>query len=173
MRLEYTATLDRTAKVITTAVLLLLAGIPLFNFFVLGKMSDETPLLALVLSVVTMIVVFVGAFLFRPVKYILEEDKIIIKRPISDVVIPIAEVTNASLPDNDSMKWSLRTFGSGGVFGYYGKFWNKSFGSMTWYATRRENFLLIRTRDKRKILLTPDDPEMGTRLQSLIDSFSR
>lgn len=70
----------------------------------------------------------------------------------------------------DDLKWSIRTFGNGGVFGYYGKFFNNSFGSMTWFATRRENFVMLILKDGRKIVVTPDDLNFKDDLSSRIKS---
>ena len=53
----------------------------------------------------------------------------------------------------------IRTFGVGGLFGYYGQFYNSKIGSMTWYATRQNNTVLVRTIDNKNIVLTPDEPE--------------
>jgi hypothetical protein len=47
----------------------------------------------------------------------------------------------------------------GGLFGYYGNFVNFSLGRMTWYATRRDKPVLVKTTDNRKIIVTPDDPD--------------
>ena len=53
----------------------------------------------------------------------------------------------------------MRKFGSGGVFGYIGKFWNKQQGNMIWYATDMKNPVMIETKNGKKIVLTPDDRE--------------
>jgi hypothetical protein len=61
--------------------------------------------------------------------------------------------------DKEKIGWAIRTFGVGGLFGYYGKFANTKLGSMTWYATRKDRAILVRTIDNKKIILTPDEPE--------------
>ena len=40
-----------------------------------------------------------------------------------------------------------------------GKFANTKVGNMTWYATRRNKTVLLKTIDNKKIILTPDEPE--------------
>ncbi len=61
--------------------------------------------------------------------------------------------------DKEKIGWAIRTFGVGSLFGYYGKFANTKLGSMTWYATRKDKTVLVRTIDNKKIILTPDEPE--------------
>ncbi len=75
--------------------------------------------------------------------------------------------------DNEKMKWTIRKIGVGGLFGYYGKFVKRSFGSMTFYATRRNNYVLVTMTDDRKIIITPDDPDEFTHnFNALIGTIS-
>ncbi len=53
---------------------------------------------------------------------------------------------------------SVRLFGVGGLFGYYGKYANHVLGRTTWYATRRDTPVLLETMDDKKYILTPNDP---------------
>jgi hypothetical protein len=69
------------------------------------------------------------------------------------------QIKSVELLDKEQLAWVFRTFGVGGLFGYYGKFANTKLGSMTWYATRRNKTVLIETLDNKKIILTPDEPE--------------
>ena len=60
--------------------------------------------------------------------------------------------------DKKDIRNCVRTFGVGGLFGYYGCFANFTFGSMTWYATRKDKAVLITTNTNKKVLVTPNDP---------------
>ena len=40
---------------------------------------------------------------------------------------------------------------------------------MTWYATRRNNYLIIETDDNEKIVLTPDDTKMIDEIKKNIE----
>ena len=67
---------------------------------------------------------------------------------------------NVELLDKERLNGSIRTFGVGGLFGYWGRFANSKIGVMTWYATRRDNAVLITKFNNKKIVLTPDEPEL-------------
>ena len=86
-------------------------------------------------------------------------DKFIIHRLIKDVKIDRKNIKSIELIDRQKISWSLRTFGIGGLFGYFGNFANSKMGRMTWYATRRDRTVLVVTNGGKKIILTPDDPE--------------
>jgi hypothetical protein len=52
----------------------------------------------------------------------------------------------------------MRVAGSGGLFGYYGRFWNRSLGAFRAYATRRSDLVRVDTADER-FVLSPDAPD--------------
>ena len=71
------------------------------------------------------------------------------------------------------MRFAIRTFGNGGVFGYTGYFYKKGIGSMLWYCTQRANYILIEKTNGKKIVITPDDADgfmkdIGNAHQSLV-----
>jgi hypothetical protein len=63
------------------------------------------------------------------------------------------------LLDKETLSWSVRVFGVGGFFGYFGKFANTKLGTMIWYATPKDNIVLVEMLNNKKIILTPDEPE--------------
>ena len=63
-----------------------------------------------------------------------------------------------SIVGKKDMPRSIRVFGVGGLFGYFGLFRNSRYGTMIWYATRRDQFVVIERSNGRTIVLTPDDP---------------
>jgi hypothetical protein len=105
-----------------------------------------------------LLLIYFIAFAFRPIYYNLTADKLTIHRLFTDVKIDRNQIKSVELLDKEKISWSIRTFGVGGLFGYYGKFANTNLGSMTWYATRKDRMVLVRTINNRKIILTPNDP---------------
>lgn len=151
----FTTSLDKSNKVTTTAVLALITVIVGFSLYKIGQTDQEI----LTITIIPIIVICIIAYVFRPNNYAVSDDKLLIHRMIKDVEIKRNNIKSVEMIDESKVKNSIRTFGSGGFFGSYGKFWNSTLGSMTWYITRRENFVLVTTNDEKKILLTPDEPE--------------
>lgn len=60
----------------------------------------------------------------------------------------IIETKRISKSDIDN---SIRTFGSGGLFGYLGLFKNNRLGNYTMYATELNNLIFIRTCNKKYV----------------------
>lgn len=97
-------------------------------------------------------------YYFHPIAYVIEAEQILIRRPFDQVVILKNEIAEIRMVDRKEMKGTIRSFGVGGLYGYFGKFSNLKLGSMLWYATQRKNYSLIQTRNAKKYILTPDNP---------------
>lgn len=167
--MEYKATLDLASKIITGIVTILFLGIIGYNIWQLDIKSGNLTHFGVTIFLTMLLVSIYGlCYLYRPIKYIVDKDKIIIKRPIKDLTLDIKRIKDAFLTKKESMRWTIRTFGNGGLFGYFGKFNNGTFGDMTWYATKRNNYTILETVDNEKIILTPDDIEMVKKIRKLI-----
>lgn len=103
--------------------------------------------------------VFVITYSLRPIHYTITENQLIIHRLYKDVVIEKTDIKSVSILDEKKLEWSIRTFGVGGYYGFFGKFANTQMGNMTWYATRKDNTVLIITEENEKIIITPNEPE--------------
>lgn len=144
----YKASLDRAAIIITILVSLLFAALILFNFIM--------PLALFLLSI------YLICFNLKPLRYELGENELIISRIIMSVRINISDIESLTLISKEKLNGTIRTFGVGGLFGWYGKFSNSQLGNMTWYLTRRDKAILIITKTHKKILISPDDGEAFT-----------
>jgi hypothetical protein len=150
----YKASLDKTAVIITAAVTILFAAI-IGSLFSTIRDTGRTPP---ILGTVVCVLIYLISYAFRPVRYTITPEELIIHRPLRSVHLKRRDIQRAEQVDK-SMTWgSIRTFGVGGLFGYYGYFANFSLGRMTWYATRRDKTVLVTTVYKKKIILTPDEP---------------
>lgn len=153
--MTYTTSLDKTAKAVTIGVTILFTLIIASDYFLI----KETGGLIYFYVIATLVLIYFIVFIFRPVKYTVTADKLIIHRLITDVKINRNQIKSVTLLQKDALGASIRTFGVGGLFGYYGRFSNTTLGNMTWYATRRDKAVLVTTTNNKKIIVTPDKPE--------------
>lgn len=79
-------------------------------------------------------------------------------RVLKGIAIPKANIVEKKQIPSEDTTWTIRTFGVGGLFGYYGKFFHTKYGSMIWYATQRKNYVMLVTQGT-KFVLTPNEPE--------------
>lgn len=61
-------------------------------------------------------------------------------------------------PDPTAMNGSLRLFGNGGLFGFYGWFWNRRLGRYRAWVTSPKLAVVLRFADRRPMVVSPDDP---------------
>ncbi|KAA9333805.1 PH domain-containing protein [Adhaeribacter soli] len=153
--MKYKASLDKLARIIT----LLAIAFPVVLLFFL----DEATIPVVILSGVLVL-----SYGFAPQYYLLTPEELVIKRLFKDVHLKRSEIKTVELlPEARKLRWTtVRTFGSGGFFGYFGKFWNRTFGGMTWYLNNFRNVVLVETYAGKKLLLSPDNPDMIDNLQN-------
>jgi hypothetical protein len=154
--MKFSASLDKFSKTITTAVTLLFLVLLYSQYQVWISTYQKWIPLAMGFF---FIAVYALCYCLKPLGYEITHGELIISRYLGNVSIPRSDIQQVSLLSQESIKRSIRTFGNGGLFGYVGKFYNRTMGKMTWYITRRDSLVLVETKDGRKILLSPDEPE--------------
>jgi hypothetical protein len=175
--MRYKASHDKLGIGITIAVTILLTVL----FFVILKCfpGDNSEIVIRILVLTFFVLVPVITFLFSPTGYSIDETEIRIIRPLKSISIKYVDIIDVSIPDDKLMKKSVRSGGVGGLFGYYGNFYNKIFGGdMIWYATQLKKFVIIKTKKDKKesvglyskkikvIIVTPDkNPEFVDELE--------
>lgn len=156
---SYRAEPDRTT-VLLTGVAGLLTAAPVF-YALLSRHLGGAAFLALLLGLW-----LAGAFLFAPSGYAVEFTSLVVRRAGGDERIYLGDLREARLMDVDDGVGLPRTGTGGvfhlianpGVFGVYGVFANVALGRHTWYATRRDDLVLLRTADHAYVV-SPSEPE--------------
>lgn len=151
----FTTSLDKFNKITTIIVSAILLAVLISVFFLTPSDGQNEAKYVSIIPIIISIVVY----LLRPNNYSVSADKLLIHRMLGNIEIDRNSIQSVQEIDVSKVKNSLRTFGVGGFFGSFGKFWNASLGNMTWYVTRKNNFVLVETKDKKKIILTPDKPD--------------
>jgi|Deesub1362A_J573_1020465.scaffolds.fasta_scaffold14562_3 hypothetical protein len=139
-------------KIITflTLVLPLAVAISLYwlysiDFFVIG-----------VAVTLPIFVIFAIVYAYSPKEVILEIDRIVIRKVFGEVTIPYSRIKDVSY--FGKLKWkTIRLFGSGGLFGWFGLFHITEIGEVWVYARRNKDMVLIKA--DKNYLLAPENPE--------------
>jgi hypothetical protein len=149
----YKATLDNLAKGVTIVISVLFPVIIGIQFFY-NSLGNVIP----ICTAIGLTLIYFITYFFRPINYQILVDKLVIHRTISDIKIERTEIKSVELLEKEMLNSTIRVFGVGGLFGYYGKFTNSKMGMMTWYATRRDKAVMVITVTDKKIIITPDEP---------------
>lgn len=158
---RYTCSKDQTANFITLAIFILfIAEGVMLTTILFSKMGDEVSMVFRVCIVLLPWLILSGAYLYSVTGISLDDKSLYIERPIGAKKILIHDILEANPIDKKELKGTIRGFGNGGIFGYYGKFFNSKFGSMTWYVTRRDRLIMLKLRNSKLILISPDDSSL-------------
>jgi len=162
--MKFKASYDKVVAIVTSCIFLL------FGFIIYKVLSQQThsntEIMVKSLVLLFLVLFPVITYLFNPKYYLVDNDEIKIVRALNNIIIKKADIAEVSIPDEKLMKRTIRTFGVGGLFGYFGHFYNKTYGNMRWYATQTKNYVSIKVNNNkngqtggktRKIVLTPDD----------------
>lgn len=90
--------------------------------------------------------------LTMPRYLIIQNGLLIITHPIGRTVIEKSQVVKIEAIERSDLRGSLRLFGSGGFFGWFGIFRNSKFGVYRIYCGQLENLYHIKTLTKSYII---------------------
>ncbi len=162
----YSASLDSTAKIITGIIVILFAYVIYESSRVLMASISEISFVIHSATILVLLSTLIITYLLKPSQYEITDNAILIIRPFGPVEIKVDDIENVEIMPIKGV--TIRTWASGGLFGYLGKFRNSKIGPMTFYNTRRNNKLLITLKQGKKIVITPDSIELLDKLKSII-----
>jgi hypothetical protein len=135
------AELDVVAKIITLGVFIL------FLFIIISKPNIY------VISILLLVLLLSG--MFSPISYNIDEEFITVHFLFFRKKISRNDILEIKTLTSKELRYSIRTFGIGGLFGYTGFFYNSKFGNMTWLTTNRNYFVLISLNKGKNVVLSP------------------
>lgn len=151
--LRFSAPWSLAVKIITVVALTILLGASLLGAW---GMPESTPTAVQSLMVLVPPLIIFATLPFAVRGYVLTGQELRIERVGWQNRIPLADVVTATA-DPQAMRWSIRLFGSGGLFGFFGWFRNKTLGTYRAYGTDPKNTVVLKLR-QRTIVVTPHDP---------------
>jgi hypothetical protein len=155
-------------KLVTVGVIVLLLGV---SFLGLRSLSSAAPMPARLAMVVLPLAVLLGTLPFMVRGYVLSGGELRIERLGWQNRFALADVVSISA-DPQAIRRSIRLCGSGGMFGFFGWFRNKTLGIYRAYGTDPKNTVVIKFKN-RTIVITPQDPERFViEVNSLRGAFS-
>jgi hypothetical protein len=159
-----TAKLDTAATVISAFTTIFLAVMAVF--FII-----KVPIGIVFAAGMMSIAVF--SYLLAPRRYRFEGSKLVIEKVSGKkIVIDMADIKGYSMVANFMHLKPVRSFGNGGLFGYYGLFSTREYGTINCQLTRMKKVFLIET-TRGYYAVSPQDAErFGEYLHSTISGMT-
>ena len=152
--------LDRTGTIITASVTFFLIALSVF-FILEGPYGWVFAIL--MLSVIAL------SYLLSPSKYSIEGGSLIIWKVIgTKIMIPLQEVEGSTTVLDFAKLCISRTFGNGGLFGYYGLFSTREYGALNCQLRRLKDVVLIRTKENTYAISPADIPRFKEYFDSAV-----
>jgi hypothetical protein len=149
---------DRMLKIVTSAIVVFLCLetiIVSVVMFLSTRLATALPITILICICNALILLL--PYLYAPRGFIIDETGITVVRALAPVHIEREKIQSVSRIGRNGFMKSIRTFGSGGLFGYYGSFRNRKLGHFKMYATHGDCGILVTAH--KKYILTPDRPD--------------
>ena len=145
------AKLDRGARIITSVVTLVLVGLAVLFFLAVP--------FGWIFSLPMMLIIII-TYLWSPKRLIISDTSLIIEKSLGmKTVIPLGDIQGyAQIPDFAKLTVA-RTFGNGGLFGYYGIFSTAEYGDIHCQMTDLKNVFLIKAK-MRTYAVSPENHEL-------------
>jgi hypothetical protein len=105
-------------------------------------------LTAVIVTYIIFGIVAIWVLLTMPRYLLLDDKSIVITHPIGQSVILKSDIIEVRAIERSELLGSIRLFGSGGFFGWFGIFRNSKFGTYRLYCGQLENLNLIKTQQK-------------------------
>lgn len=101
----------------------------------------------------------IGPALFAPLRYEISAKGVRVCRLGKDIVVPVERVQEMDAPVSWDFTKCRRVDGSGGIYGWWGKFRSAELGVFDAWVARWDKGVVIRCTDGSVIVLSPDEPE--------------
>lgn len=133
--------------IITLITIAIILGI-IISFY--SKWSANLSVLKYLITIIILSIILIPS-MYTPIRLSINNEKIVLKRVIGNIEINLNDIKSVTLISNREISNSIRTFGSGGLFGYIGQFKNNILGNYTMYATEKKNLMYINTKKGKYI----------------------
>lgn len=134
-----------------------LSGYMLYEIFT--QTENATHIISFVLFNAIMLPTMLACEGLAPQRLEIGESQIVVLRRYKSIVISRDEIKSVEQLPANALRGAIRTGGVGGLFGFFGKYYTRSIGSFSLYATGSENLFLIRTWNGKNIVIACAEPD--------------
>lgn len=155
---RFTAPWSRTLYISTVLLCVLIVAAA-----ILVAVSMRRRTVLAVVACGSIVIPLILGWALAPKAFVVTGDELVVDRPLWPVRLPLTGIRSVRLLDATESRGlgllggTLRTFGTSGVFGYFGRFRSPTLGGFRMYATRGEGFVIVDT-ERGSFVLTPNAP---------------
>lgn len=148
-------------------------------FFIIGGIlyvsyTNPPPEFFFMKLVINIPIIAILLYCFSLTPFLLSVDcqRIKIHKHIHSISIPLENIESIEELSVHFVESSICAFGSGGLFGYLGKFKNKRMGNYWLYATEMKNLIIVKTSEETYVFSCVKSKEFLSKVEILKSSHS-
>jgi hypothetical protein len=162
---QYPMTLSTGVKVVTGLVVLVLCATPVFAWYLSSGVSIGGPRgpagpavqEAVRLGTLLAPLIALACWALSPKAIEVEGGELrVLRRGWRAATFPLSRVDGVAVLPAGWLRGAVRTFGVGGLFGFYGWFYRK--GAFRLYASRTDRLVEV-VIDGKRVVVSPDEPQ--------------
>ncbi len=160
MRLEEKVQLSHIVKTTTaiTIVTSTIGGIMALYYALMYYQEED--LRTLIIGIMVFIaLVFLVTYAFAPKRIILSDTQLILQRNIGTIAISYSDIKYVSIYFREKKMIRIRLFGSEGLWGYMGYYYNKALGRHIAYVGDYSQAFVVTLKSGKRYLLSCHDHE--------------
>lgn len=127
----------------------------LYNLLILSMVYNAFRNSIIVLEIISLFFLISPSF-FIPLRLVVDEDSLKIWRPVGKVKIPLEDIKSCNVIEDSHSLFdkTIRTCGSGGLYGFIGHFKHDKYGKLRMFVTHTKQCFLIKTKNGKYFVIS-------------------
>jgi len=171
MEFKCRSSMDKKTRIKTLFVFFIIAVVIGVLFFV--STNDKL----FIVVTISLLTIYISALIFglykTPTAYMLSDTALTIISRFSQTSINIKDIRTVRIMDSDDKQGLVRIFGAEGVIGNIGYYSSTKNKKMFVLTSRDTNWIMIETKDNKKVVISPDNLDLVTMLNKMINSYKQ
>lgn len=155
--MRFGAPWSTSVKTITILVIATLGFVVIVGISLLEDVGSGSSILIVLSTIVMPVLTLIASAIWMIRGYVIVGETLQVRRLGWQSKLDLKELESAEA-DPEAMDKSLRTFGIGGLFCFYGRFRNKKLGAYRAYATDPKRSVVLKFQSQT-VVVSPDRPD--------------
>jgi hypothetical protein len=151
--MRFEARWDGTLRAATAAITLVLSAAAVAVLWLGLRTGDPGAAIVAAIAASVLVAILLLPRAWAPTGYVLEGNAVKVLRRVGPIEIPLSRLRAAG--PIGRLRRAFRLGGSGGLFGFYGRYWSRPLGAFRLHATRLDGLVQLDTPEER-FVLSPD-----------------
>ncbi len=127
----------------------------LYNLLILSMVYNAFRSSIIILEIISLVFLITPSF-FIPLRLVVTEKNLRIWRLIGKIEISLEDINSCTISGDSRSVFdkTIRTFGSGGLYGFIGHFKHDKYGKMRMFVTHTKQSFLIKTKNGKYFVIS-------------------